>query len=272
MPTLPVGLLFIIAVMARVILIHWKAGEAGSRLSRIRDAGFEAELLVPKGGPDLAAAGANPPDAFVIDLSRLPSQGRDAAVFLRGRKGTRYVPIVFVDGEPEKVAATRRLLPDATYTEWDHIAAALTAALAKPPARPASPGTMAAYAGKPLTTKLGLKPGISVLLAGAPGGFEETLGADVRIVRRGSADLVLLFAQSQAELEARFATASRAADAVWIIWPKKASKARTDLNQTTVRAFGLNLGWVDYKICSIDAAWSGLKFTRRRARTQSASR
>lgn len=53
---------------------------------------------------------------------------------------------------------------------------------------------------------------------------------------------------------------------LWIAWPKKASGVESDLTQQQVRTFGLDAGLVDYKICSIDATWSGLCFTRRRKR------
>jgi len=52
----------------------------------------------------------------VIDLNRLPSQGRDLGIALRTYKTTRQVPLVFVDGDPEKVARIREILPDAVYT------------------------------------------------------------------------------------------------------------------------------------------------------------
>jgi hypothetical protein len=53
---------------------------------------------------------------------------------------------------------------------------------------------------------------------------------------------------------------------LWIAWPKKASSVNSDLTQTYVRKTGLAAGLVDYKICSIDATWSGLLFTRRTAK------
>jgi hypothetical protein len=51
---------------------------------------------------------------------------------------------------------------------------------------------------------------------------------------------------------------------LWIAWPKKASGMPTDLTQTDVRRAGLASGLVDYKICAIDATWSGLLFARRK--------
>jgi hypothetical protein len=37
----------------------------------------------------------------------------------------------------------------------------------------------------------------------------------------------------------------------------------TDPRGDVVRAFGLDHGLVDTKVCAIDATWSGLRFSRR---------
>ena len=49
----------------------------------------------------------------------------------------------------------------------------------------------------------------------------------------------------------------------WLIWPKKASGVKTDLDGNVVREAGLAGGLVDFKICSVDATWSGLAFKRK---------
>lgn len=48
--------------------------------------------------------------------------------------------------------------------------------------------------------------------------------------------------------------------------PKKVSGIATNpgLTETSVRDIGLAAGVVDYKVCAIDAIWSGLKFARRK--------
>ncbi|HEX9730370.1 MAG TPA: DUF3052 domain-containing protein [Thermoanaerobaculia bacterium] len=120
---------------------------------------------------------------------------------------------------------------------------------------------------------MGIKSGETVTLLGAPDDFDATLGElpnDVRVKRqaRGAADRVLLFARSLAELRRRFAAAERLLGergALWICWPKKASGVATDIAEPDVRAFGLAAGWVDYKVCAVDATWSGLLFARRKA-------
>jgi hypothetical protein len=53
---------------------------------------------------------------------------------------------------------------------------------------------------------------------------------------------------------------------LWIAWPKNASPLGSDLTQAVVRKGGLATGLVDYKVCAIDAIWSGLLFTRRYAK------
>jgi CheY-like chemotaxis protein len=263
--------------MSRVIFIHWNTAEAKERVKLLRVAGYAAELLVPQGGASLRPLRENPPHAFVIDLSRLPSQGCAVAVALRQQESTRRVPLVFVEGEPEKVERVRGLLPDAEYTEWARIGPALRRAIKNPPSKPSVPGTMASYAGTPLVKKLGIRVGALVALLGAPARFERKLGklpSGVRLQSRakGGTNLVLLFAKSRADLARRFPGAARGlakGGGMWLIWPKKASGMSTDLTQSAIREFGLAAGFVDYKICAVDEKWSGLLFARRRASSSS---
>lgn len=259
--------------MPRVLLIHWKAGEAPELLERLRAAGHDAEHWPCRSGADFLALRSNAPNAFVIDLSRLPSQGREVGSMLRRQKATRHVPLVFAGGETEKVSRVRALLPDAVYCEWSNIGAAIDEALRSQPQKPVVRDAMAGYSGAPLPKKLGIQANSTVILAGAPEDFARTLeplpeGVRLKTALRGTAKLILLFTKSRAEMEERFPAAARTLEergAIWIAWPKKASGIASDLSETVVRAFGLAAGFVDYKICAIDNTWSGLLFTRRRA-------
>ena len=260
--------------MGRLVLIHWNPEEGEARAGGLRGNGREVVVLTPRGGAaELRPLRDEPPEAILIDLTRIPSQGRAVGIELRRQKGTRDVPLLFVGGDAAKVERTRELLPDAVYTAWDGIGAALGRAAARTPARPVVPGAMAGYSGTPLAKKLGIRAGAAVALLGAPDGFEDTLGglpAEVRLRRdaRAVSDLMLLFVESRAALQKRFPAAVRTLNAkgsIWIAWPKKASGIQTDLSETSVRAFGLERGFVDYKVCAIDAKWSGLLFTRRRS-------
>ncbi|MCU0230458.1 MAG: hypothetical protein MUC67_03660 [Acidobacteria bacterium] len=261
--------------MALILLVHWNAAEAEERAAALRAAGHEVVVLATPAGGDLRALLDEPLDAAVIDLRRVPSQGRDVGIWLRGRKATRRLPLVFVEGDPEKTAAVRALLPDARFTPWPRIRATLRSALAvAPAATPVVPPSLSGYSGKPLATKLGVRAGATVALLGAPEGFArllEPLPEGTRVVTRAEAgaDVVVLFLRSQTELARKFAAAAkRVADGgrLWLAWPKKASGVPTDLAQDGVRAFGLAAGWVDYKIAALDPTWSGLCFARRAAR------
>jgi CheY-like chemotaxis protein len=256
--------------MARVRLIHWNGPEGRERRVFLTSLGHEAEyddLDGPALGRRLRAGS---PDAFVIDLSRQPSHGREVAMALRTLKSTRGVPIVFVDGDPEKVASLKALLPDATYTTWGRLKTALPRAMAHAPVSPIVPPS-SIYSGKPAVEKIGVKERMQVCLVGAPPRFAETLTPLPPKVKfsakaESTADLFLCFVRSARELAAHFASLAPVADrqTLWMIWPKKASGVKSDLNGNVVRETGLASGWVDFKICSIDDTWSGLAFKRRR--------
>jgi hypothetical protein len=49
-----------------------------------------------------------------------------------------------------------------------------------------------------------------------------------------------------------------------VSWPKKASKVPTDITEDAIRTIGLPMGWVDVKMCAVDALWSGLKLMIRK--------
>jgi CheY-like chemotaxis protein len=252
-----------------VRLVHWNEDEGLERQKQLEALGFDVSFDF---GDSLSVSReirASVPDAIVIDLSRIPSHGREVAHSVRGRKSTRHVPLVFVDGEPEKVERTRQLLPDAIYTTWGRIKTALPKAMAKPPKDPVIPDHNAAW-GKSTVDKLGAKPGFKVALLASPKGFADTLKpwpAKVTLTARPepSADLFLCFARSQQELQAHL-LALKAADrqTAWLLWPKKASGVKSDLDGNVVRTTGLAAGWVDFKVCAVDSTWSALAFKRRK--------
>jgi hypothetical protein len=131
---------------------------------------------------------------------------------------------------------------------------------------------MAGYSGTPLAQKLGITAGSSVLIAGAPAGYLQTLEplpANVRIGTRlrASVDVVQLFTVNKATLEKSLATFRRKlrpSAAIWVSWPKKSSGVPTEVTEDVVRQVALPMGFVDIKVCAIDDVWSGLKLVVRK--------
>jgi hypothetical protein len=257
----------------RVRLVHWKEEEVPERAARLEAEGFEVDGEVPGTSIGVKQLRANPPDAFVIDLGRLPSHGREVAYALRQAKGLRTIPLVFVGGAAGKVAAIGEALPDAAYTEWDEIGAALREAIAAPPADPVIPQSDSGPgSSRPLSRKLGIGPGAVVVLIDAPAGAEALLaplpeGVVLRRGNRGRRDTTLWFATARRDLERRFGPVAEAVGGgtLWMAWPKGSSGVETDLGEDAIRAVALAAGMVDTKVCAIDATWSGLRLTRRRS-------
>ncbi|MEJ2582919.1 MAG: hypothetical protein P8127_15000 [Acidobacteriota bacterium] len=254
-----------------VRLVCWKKDRAAELEATLEAAGFTVDAGALD-GPGLRALGQSTPDAVVIDLGRLPSQGRDVGISLRSAKGSRGTPLVFVDGAQDKVARTREILPDAVYASADDLASAVRQAIAEPPADPVVPGSnFAGYAGTPLPKKLGVRQNSRLALVGAPADFMATLGklpagVGVNSQTDPDAEVTLWFLTSRTELEEGIDRMAEIAGGgrLWVCWPKKSSGISSDVTQPTVRAIGLAAGLVDFKICAIDATWSGLCFTRRK--------
>ena len=131
----------------------------------------------------------------------------------------------------------------------------------------------AGYSGTPLVRKLGLKPGMRVCALHAPRDYREIVapwpdGVELVDVANAAVDLVHLFAQHRALLQREAERLRRllGPDAVlWVSWPKRASKIASEIGENDIREVALPLGWVDVKVCAVDATWSGLKLVIRRA-------
>ncbi len=131
----------------------------------------------------------------------------------------------------------------------------------------------AGYSGTPLAKKLGIGAGCRVVLFDAPDGYRDWLAplpAGVAFGARvaSTTQLVHVFATSKAALAPRLAGLREALDpaaALWVSWPKKASKQPTDITEDTVRELALPLGFVDVKVCAVNEVWSGLKLVVRKA-------
>ena len=257
--------------MANILIVHWNEKEAKDHARILKELGHKARLLCDSEKPNLVAVRESPPDLFVIDLARLPSHGREIAGYFRRGKSTRNVPILFVGGDAERIASARKLIPDATFCDWEKIRISIAKAIKNAPKAPVVPSTMAGYSGAPLPKKLGIRENHSVVLVNPPERFErklEPLPAGVEFAEDGNrANVAVLFAKSEAELVRDFRPLVKTLPekaALWIAWPKKSSGVVTDVTESVVREVGLDGGWVDYKVCAIDETWSGLCFARKK--------
>lgn len=130
----------------------------------------------------------------------------------------------------------------------------------------------AGYSGKPLGEKLGIMPGSHVSLQNAPDMYTALIAPippDVRIDHafNGEADIVHFFTASRAELVQwldAWRDQLKPGACVWVSWPKKASNVPTDVTEDVIREVALPLGYVDIKVCAVDAVWSGLKLVIRK--------
>lgn len=120
--------------------------------------------------------------------------------------------------------------------------------------------------------KLGFKPGFRVLVIAAPKKYETLLvGADGVVFdheRNGAGyDAAHQFLNDPTELPTAvplLIPSLRPGGMIWLSWAKKTSKLHSGITEDMLRETVLPLGWVDVKVCAVNADWSGLKFLKRK--------
>lgn len=123
------------------------------------------------------------------------------------------------------------------------------------------------YSGTPLIKKLGIKPGMKILLVNKPDDYFKLLEVDIsdQLVRKnGTPDLVHLFVKSEKEFVAEIKKINPFCKqnpniTIWVSWYKKATKIPTDISEDTIRYYALKHDLVDVKVCAVSEIWSGLK-------------
>ncbi len=242
----------------RVLVIHYQTAEAARLAERLRRDGIDSEPYAHVGLSGIGRIRENPPDAILIDLTRMPSYGRILGAELRKQKGTRAIPLVFLEGDPQKTQRVRNWLPDATFTTLPEAGQALAAALKRGACIPEAPRVERNAA----AVKLGIGADSVVALLHAPEGFAlEGLPAGARVqAAAGGADILLLFAKSIAALSRQLPAVRPAVEAgsrLWVVWPKRAAGAHGDLTAPGIVECCSAIGLSAYKACAIDETWSG---------------
>jgi hypothetical protein len=255
--------------VSRVRIVHWKPAEAGPLVDLCRACGFDVEYNDVEFPALARLVRQNPPDALVIDLTCRPSHGRGTAVALRRTKYARHIPLIFVDGEPEKVDEVRKLLPDATFATRKQLCGRIKSACSKAVVVPViPPDPMKRYASRTVAEKLGIKEGATVALVDPPRDYAAAIGelpADVELVEDPDSvhGLTLWFVSDsrvyQAGLRRMRALADRTR--LWVVWRKGAK----DITQYVVRQAANDVGLVDYKICAMNEKWSAMALAPRKS-------
>lgn len=128
------------------------------------------------------------------------------------------------------------------------------------------------YSGTPLVRKLGIKPGMTVVVNGAPDDFIDLLGplpegAKITSEAFPGADMLHIFTNRRDEMERLIADGRKLikrTGAIWVSWYKKAAKLPTEITEDDIREAARALGLVDVKVCAVDSRWSGLKLVIRK--------
>ena len=252
--------------MPRVLVIHRETVAAAELAGRLRDSGIDAQPYLSLGPRGFREIRADPPDAILIDLTRLPSYGRTMGALLRESASLRAIPLVFLAGDPAKTAAVKRTLPGAVFAAWSGLPAAIARAIERPPRKPAAPRPPA----RSVAQKLGIGSGSVVALLNRPEDFTLDLPPGASLHKQpGGADVVMLWSRSEAALDRELPSVARLmrkGRRVWLLWPKKTSSIESDLTMTRVRELAIGYGLIDYKVCAVDATWSGMAIGPRRAR------
>jgi len=120
--------------MARVVYVHWSEEEGKPAVRALEGAGHEVLFHFTQNAdpPTWKRMKEWLPEAMVISLARLPSHGRKVVEWFWEAKSRRSVPVLFVGGEPEKVAVAKKAFPQATFTSGGRLLSDLGRSLARP--------------------------------------------------------------------------------------------------------------------------------------------
>jgi hypothetical protein len=132
---------------------------------------------------------------------------------------------------------------------------------------------MVGYSGTPLWKKLGYKTAMSAYVDGEPNHYISLLGLPPDAVitwlpsAKSEMEFVHLFTTSASKLRRKLESYRKRISpggVIWVSWPKKSSRVKSDITEDTIRDVALPMGLVDVKVCAVDEVWSGLKLMVRR--------
>ncbi|MET4638591.1 DUF3052 domain-containing protein [Mycetocola sp. 2940] len=142
---------------------------------------------------------------------------------------------------------------------------------------------MAGYSPSSQSRKLGLKPGLLLVLDSAPPDWRfddlphgvtvvtdavvtDAMVTDAAVTDAASADIVLSFVTEAAGIRNTIEAHGERifpAGALWVAWPRKAAGHVSDVDENLIRDTAITLGLVDVKVAALTDDWSGLKLVWR---------
>jgi DUF3052 family protein len=130
----------------------------------------------------------------------------------------------------------------------------------------------AGYSGRPLSAKLGLKPGMTCWRHEIPVGIADLLDSQEpsQIILASPepghtcAHIFVTEREVLADLLGKLRELLAPDGMIWVSWPKKSSKVPTTVTEDVIREICLPTGLVDVKVCAVDDVWSGLKLVIRK--------
>lgn len=126
------------------------------------------------------------------------------------------------------------------------------------------------YSGKPLSQKLGLKPGMRAIAISPPKEYMAWLGESNSIIASRIPppwDFVHIFTNSLSDLEnqlSKLRSEIAGNGMIWVSFYKKSSGLPTEITEDLVRETCFPLGFVDIKVCAVCGDWSALKLVIRK--------
>ncbi len=98
----------------KIVFVHWNKEEADTLSAPLKEKGFD--LFIEHGEGKLTTRKDDAPKAVIISLQRLPSHGYRIAEAYRYTKWGKPIPLIFFDGEKEKVENIRKRMPGEIFT------------------------------------------------------------------------------------------------------------------------------------------------------------
>ena len=123
------------------------------------------------------------------------------------------------------------------------------------------------YSDTPLLLKLGIKPGMKILLINKPKDYYDLLETNISdqlCSKNETPGFVHLFVKTVKEFETEMkklksVCKKNTSITIWVSWYKKSVKIATDVTEDVIRNYALKNDLVDVKVCAVSDIWSGLK-------------